>query len=416
MNNPSTVPTKVFNRNFIFVMICNFGLCLGHFSVYPLAEGYAKLLDAGSALAGFLAGMFYMIALALRPVSGPIITKIDKRLLLIVIFGLGVVTNIAYALFPTLGAFAAFRVLHGIQYGFVGPVIMTLASDHTPPDKMASGLGFYGVGGAIGQSIAPMIAMELLNYGKTARTELFGYKLVFLFAALIFALSAVAACFLPKDRKTKQETKSLGTWYKNIASRHAAGVSVVTSLLIMGYALYNTFFVKFSQTEWPDSSRASVFFTVMALVLLISRPLSGFLNKTFGFKKVLLPAIIVFGTSFFIVATSRSLIHACIGAAIAALGYGCCQPSLQAMAVLTLPPLQRGVASNTLYIGMDIGLALAPTIGGLLLVFMPYSKMYYFGAVPVVLAFVILIFVFPSFYKRRAEIESIEATEASQQN
>jgi hypothetical protein len=52
------------------------------------------------------------------------------------------------------------------------------------------------------------------------------------------------------------------------------------------------------------------------------------------------------------------------GAAVASLGFGSFQPALFAMCVLSETPLKRSVASNTLYIGIDLGLFLGPIMGG----------------------------------------------------
>jgi len=407
----SEIPTKVLNRNFIIVMLTNFGLCLGHFSVYPLVDSYTKLLDASATFAGFLVGMFYMVALLMRPVTGPIITRMDKRKLLIVIFSIGVITNGAYAVFPTLGAFTVFRVLNGIQYGFVGPLIMTLAADHTPRDRMATGLGLYGVGGAIGQSVAALIAIALQEWGVKIRSaagysdfdsKMYGYKFVFLFATIIFALSALAATLLPADKKTKEQTSSLGKWYKSIATPHAIGLSVIIMFLIMSNTLYQAYIKRFGEER--QIQNIALFLTTYSVVLLVSRPLSGLLNNKFGFKVVIIPGALVFLSSFYVVATSHTLLQACVGGGIAALGYGACQPTLQAMSVLTVPPLQKGLASNTLYIGMDLGFFIGPLIGGVMLEHMTYANMYMFGAIPGAIALVLVFFFLPAFYRRRREL------------
>jgi len=411
-NNRNDVPIKVLNRNFIIVMLINFGLCLGHHSVYPLVDSYTKLLNASATLAGFLVGMFYMVALGMRPISGPIITRMDKRKLIIYIFAIGIVTNVAYAVFPTLGAFAAFRILNGIQYGFVGPLVMTLAADHTPQEQMATGLGLYGVGGAIGQSVAALIATALLDWGTAYRqgagyaefdAKMFGFKLVFIFAALMFALTALAAVLLPPDSMERSENTQTVKWYKNIATPHTIGLSVVIMLLIMSNVLYNAYIKKFADEQMIPN--IAVFLTVYSIVLLVSRPVSGILNNKLGFKRIIVPGIVIFISSFFIVATSKTLWQVCIGGGIAALGYGACQPAIQAMAVLTVSPSQRGLASNTLYIGMDLGFFLGPLIGGVLLEYQSYANMYFFGSIPAFIALVGIFVVFPAFDRRRRELD-----------
>ena len=75
-------------------------------------------------------------------------TKIDKRKLLIMIYALGSFVNLGYALFHSLQVFVVFRVLHGIQYGFAGSLVMTLAAESLPDEKMAAGMGVFGISGS----------------------------------------------------------------------------------------------------------------------------------------------------------------------------------------------------------------------------------------------------------------------------
>jgi MFS family permease len=140
-------------------------LCLAHFAVNPLVASYAKYLGAGTQLMGFLTGMFFGVALAIRPVSGPMITKVDKRKLIIAVFALGAIANLGYASFQTIPLFVAFRFVNGVQYSFVGSLIMTLAGDNLPPEKLASGMGVYGIGGAVGTAVAPAVAIKLVDFG-----------------------------------------------------------------------------------------------------------------------------------------------------------------------------------------------------------------------------------------------------------
>ncbi|MDR2502470.1 MAG: MFS transporter, partial [Oscillospiraceae bacterium] len=153
----------IWNRNFICVLLANFGLCMGHYTVNPLVAAYAQFLGAGAGVMGLLSGMFFGVALAMRPVSGPMITKIDKRRLTVMVFALGALACLGYAAFQSVGMFVLFRFINGVQYSFVGSLLMTVAGDSLPPAKMASGLGVFGVGGAVGMSLAPAISMWILE-------------------------------------------------------------------------------------------------------------------------------------------------------------------------------------------------------------------------------------------------------------
>ena len=95
----STVSKKptIWSRNFICVLLANSLLVLSHNSVNTLVSTYATHLGAGPRIMGLLTGMFFGVALAMRPVAGPITTRIDKRKLMIFVYTLGCLVNIGYA-------------------------------------------------------------------------------------------------------------------------------------------------------------------------------------------------------------------------------------------------------------------------------------------------------------------------------
>jgi len=109
-----------------------------------------------------------------------------------------------------------------------------------------------------------------------------------------------------------------------------------------------------------------LFFTVSALTLLVVRPLSGKLNDRMGLAVIMLPAYVLVAAAMFTLAGAHSLLVVMNAAFLQALGHGVGQPALQAECIRRLPD-KRGVATSTLFIGIDIGQGIGPIIGGTVL-------------------------------------------------
>ena len=216
----SKTKVTIWNRNFICVFVANAMLSLAHSSINTLVSTYATYLGAGALLMGLLTGLFFGVSLAMRPVTGPLSTKLNKRTLMIYVFALGALVNVGYALFPSIGMFVFFRFFHGMQYSLVGSLIMTVAGDSLPKEKLASGMGIYSVGGAVMFAIAPSIGLGLLDLGTQLRDKGFGFELVFLFAAVSSLLAMIPSFLLLPDKTTKAERANTGAWYKNIVTVH----------------------------------------------------------------------------------------------------------------------------------------------------------------------------------------------------
>jgi MFS family permease len=405
-NSKAKSIASIWNRNFICILLTSFMLGIAHFSVNPLVASYAIHLGASALIMGILTGLFFGVALSMRPVAGPVITKFDKRKLMIMVFVIGGVVNIGYALFHNISAFIVFRFLHGVQYSLVGTLTMTLAGDNLPREKMASGMGIYGLCGSIGMAIGPTIGINLLNFGTYIKNESFGFTCVFLFAMMIFFVGVIPSYILLPDKKTKQDILSTGAWYKNIASVHAIPMSIVMFFIFVGWSLYGVYIVEFAKEQ--EISGISSFYTVLAMVLMITRPASGWLTDRFGLARILLPALILFAVSFLIIGFSKSIGTILAGAAIAAVGFGSFQPALFSMCILSETLLKRSVASNTLYIGIDLGLFLGPIMGSIVYEMYSYSVMFKTASLMIFIAFIVFILLLPVYYRRRRVLEAME--------
>lgn len=402
----------IWNRNFTCVVIANLLLCLGHFSVNTLVATYATYLGATPVIMGLLTGMFFGVALAVRPVSGPMITKIDKRKLMIAVYALGGVVNLGYALFHSIPFFVVFRFLNGVQYSFVGSLILTLAGDSLPKEKMASGLGVYGIGGAVGTAFGPAITDQIKRFGTRLGGTDLGFTFVFLFAALALSLGVIAGLLMHPDKKTKADIESTGAWYKNIVTPHAVPTTVVMFFITIGYSIINSYVFNFGDKQNIDN--ISWFYTVMACTLIMSRPLAGYLSDKIGVAKVIIPGIILFAASFVIIGFSTSLPMVLVGAVCTALGYGSTQPAIQTMCMQSVPPLKRSVASNTIYVGMDLALFVGPLFGSIVYKnSFSYALVFKVAAIPVLFSLLSFIIILPIYKKRRLELETEEGNNES---
>ncbi len=399
-------PDTIWNHNFICILMTSFMLGIAHFSVNPLVASYALHLGASAYVMGLISGLFFAVALAMRPVSGPVLTIFDKRKLMILVFTIGGVVNIGYAIFDSISAFIIFRLIHGLQYALVGSLTMTLAGESLPREKLASGMGIYGLSGSLSMAVAPSIGLYVLHFGTNLKDESFGFTCVFLFTMIILFLGIIPAYCLKPDKKTKEEILSTGAWYKNIASVHTIPIAIVMFFIFICWSLYNVYIVEYAKEL--GITGISAFFTVLAIVLMIIRPFSGWITDRLGLAKVLPPALILFAASFIIIGTGKTIGQLLFGGVIAAIGFGSFQPALYSMCILSETPLKRSVASNTLYIGIDLGLFTGPLFGSVVYEMYNYSAMFKTGAFIAIMALIVFMLLLPAYYRRRRVLESME--------
>jgi MFS transporter, DHA2 family, multidrug resistance protein len=101
---------------------------------------------------------------------------------------------------------------------------------------------------------------------------------------------------------------------------------------------------------------------VIATVLVM--PLTGFLSRQFGQKRVYLTALLVFIIGSALCATARSLQALVFYRVLQGLGAGALQPTEQAILRQTFPPKEQGMAMALFGMAVVLGPAIGPTLGG----------------------------------------------------
>jgi dipeptide/tripeptide permease len=78
------------------------------------------------------------------------------------------------------------------------------------------------------------------------------------------------------------------------------------------------------------------------------------------------------------------------------------------MCIQSVSPLKRSVASNTIYIGMDLGFFVGPLLGSVVYERSSYATMFKVTAIPMLIGLLCFILVLPIYKKRRREMEAEE--------
>ena len=398
--------TTIWTKDFICILIANGMMVLSHNSVNPMVSTYTTYLGAGPRLMGLLTGLFFGIALAMRPVAGPVTTRVDNRKLMMTVYCIGCIVNLGYAAFHTIPVFLVFRILNGVQYAFIGSLGVTLAANSLPQDRLTSGLGIYGVSGAIATSIAPQIALWLRDWGTSLKDKDLGFTFVFLFAAASLLLGLIPLYLMSPDKKDKAVVASTGKWYQTIVSKHAAFPAVIMFLLTIAYAQFNGYMVPFG--EEIGVKQIGMFFTVLSLIMLVTRPVCGALSDRYGQRLLIIPGTLLFVSSFLVISAAKDLTLIIVGAVIVALGYGAANPSVQSLCMQTEPKARRAVASNTIFTGIDLGYFLGPLIGGFIREYATYRTVMRFGAIPALLSLVVFLLCWKRCARRVEEVRAAD--------
>ncbi len=120
---------------------------------------YIERLGGTATLAGIGAAVFSVAAAVARVVCGPLIDLRGRVIVMgagSVIFLVGVLGS---AIAASLDLFVLWRVLQGVGFSAMSTAAATAAADVLPAERLGEGIGYYGLGQAVGMSLGPALGL-----------------------------------------------------------------------------------------------------------------------------------------------------------------------------------------------------------------------------------------------------------------
>lgn len=399
--NTQNKKATIWTRGFILITLCNVFANMAMFSVNTYLTTYMTYLGVGASLAGLIAGLYYAVGLAMRPIAGPMQATLNKKKLMTATYALGLIVNVCYGMFPTVALFVVFRLVHGIQLAFYGSLSFTIASASLPNEKMSSGIGIFGLSGIVSQALGPSAGVWAMNFGNSLWGEGGGFRAIFLMSAFFSLLSVLPCLFLPElDRGGEVRKKDTGVWYKNIIAPQALMPSFIVGMFMLSGMLLTTYIIPYGAYKGIDN--IGLYFTANAFLMVITRPLAGRLTDKYGPSVTIYPGMALYMTAFLLMSFATDIKLVIAAAFCASIGGGIVSPAAQSMTMQAVPTARRAVASNTLYTVMDIGNFLGPTLGGIILSRSNYETMFRSALIPQALALVVFALGWKAYQRNRA--------------
>lgn len=354
-------PKTIWNAMFLSIFFVNMALNLGQQMSNSLLSLYAKSMGTPADQIGQLMSMFAVTALIFRFISGPAMNSFDKKKLVALAMTCMATAYLGFSFAPkiagaigleTITVLKFFRAVQGIGNAFGNSCCLTIVADVLPKDQFTTGMGYYALAQVVAQSIGPTIGVFL--------RDLFGYNTVY----IMFACMMILAIFASQMVKTApHKGVPFKLRFDNMIAKEALVPAMVTFLVAMGFTTINAFLLVYAEER--NIAGGSLFFTVYALTMLVTRPMVGKLTDKHGFVKVCIPSILAMALALVMIGYSTNTISLLLAAFVNAFGYGAVQPMLQSLCIKAVTPDRRGSASSTNYIFMDAATIIGPSVCGM---------------------------------------------------
>ena len=378
----------IWSPSYIALMAANFFSSMAMFMSSTTTPLFMDSLGVPVSTIGLTVAVFFMAAVIVRPFAGPAYDSFSKKKFFIIAECFVCLSIGAYGLCTSAEMMLVLRIVHGTFGGAAIPLAMALVADTLPSTKFASGISIYTLAQSVAQVIGPATGLWLI--------EVVGYSGTYFLSA---GCLAVALCGLSVVKEVKRERLPYQFKLNRMFAKEAVSKAAVIALFMISFSCVNSYIVLYGNLRGIENM--GLYFSVYALCLIATRTVYGRAADTLGVERVLLFGVTFFGISFVLLSWMHDFPSLMVVAVVSSLGAGACIPLAQTLALSSVPPERRGAASNTSYMGMDLGQFAGPVLGGLVVEALEpttgslveaYSSMYLVMIIPIAIALAVVVY------------------------
>lgn len=376
---------RLWNSNYIKVMVANFMLFFAFYLLTPLLPLYlSETFHSTKDVIGLVLSGYTLTALVCRPFSGFFVDSFPRKKVLLICFFLFFLFFAGYLAAGTLLLFALIRTLHGGPFGAVTVANSTVAIDVLPSCRRNEGIGFYGLSNNLAMAIAPSVGI-------------FVYKYIQNFDYLFWIALGVAGIGFLTDSCVKLPQKELIRNKRKISLDRfflTKGWMLGANMVFFGlcFGVLSNYLAIYGKEIMNITSGTATYFMLLSLGLVVSR-----LQGSKSLKKGRLVENAGNGILFSLI--GYTLFALCpnafgyyVSALLIGLGNGHMFPAFQNMIIDVAEHNERGTANSTLLTSWDAGVGLGILLGGVVAETCGYK--WAFGVVALLHALGVILFFF----------------------
>jgi MFS family permease len=352
VTSASTAPARerLFTGTFFNVWALSFVTFLSAFQLFPTVPFRILALGGSKAEAGLFLGLYTAAAALSAPLTGSIADHVGRRRLAIAASIAFIGFSLLYAVVTERSVLLAVAVVHGVLWSGVLTASGGIMANLIPASRRTEGLAYWGMASTVAIAIAPLIGLRLYNISWNV--------MCFVMAGLSVVMALIAAV-LPHDEPRA------GTRFPRINEIVAPKVFVTALTLTtvsFGYGGLTSYVALLSVERKIDPP--SLFFTVFALMILVSRIFFGPVADRFRTKVLLYPAIVVIAVALGMLALGETKAWLIVAAALYGTGLGVAFPTFMSYIMGRTDPSRRAAIFGNVIMAFDSGIGLGSAATG----------------------------------------------------
>ena len=350
---------------------CSYSICRA-----PLLPLYARELGAGPSLIGLVMGASTLTGIALKLPAGALSDLFGRRRLLLAGAVLFAAMPWTYLPVSTLAFLIVLRFLHGSATAIFGPVASASLSDVAPPAGRGGWMSVYSTAQGTGQAIGPVLAGYLIAAGR--------YDAAFIVSGLIGLCVPFVVAGWPHARAVSAPANGRVRWdefKRGIVEVASDRLVLVTSAAHASQFVLNGMLNAFVPLYGRDvlgfsTSGLGWLFAMQTVTTLAVRPAIGFLSDRAGRRWVIAAGLTICSAAVFALSLTSAASAVVLVILVYAAGVAMTTAATSAFITDVTRRARYGAAHGVFGTIYDVGDALGPIAGGLLVMTVGYRPMF----------------------------------------
>lgn len=358
----------IWTKAFTSLFITNFAVFIVFYGLVTTLPLYAiGVLGRTDEEAGLLMTIFLLSAIIVRPFTGKILDVTGKRKMLWIGLVFYLVCTILYYFVQPFGALLVLRFVQGIGFSIITTAAISIAADDVPMARRGAGIGYFNMSQNLAIVLGPMIALYII--------QSYSFDILFIVMSIIMLVGVLTSAMAPTGNVPEKSAVKSKLKLGDLFEKGAMPVALLGSVIAFSYASVLSYLSIYAE-EKGLLVFASSFFLVYAVVMLLTRPLTGKAFDEKGPRYVIIPGLIFFIIGLVLLAFMNSAWMFLLAGGVVGFGYGALVPSLQTLTVQSTNHERSGYATATFFTFFDIGIATGSYVLGLVAVYYGYQNVY----------------------------------------
>ena len=346
-------PEPLFTRRFAGLWAFAFITFFSAFQLLPAIPLRILELGGTKTSAGWFLTAYTFASAFAAPIMGTVADHVGRKRLLMFASLFFILFSIAYGVVTYVPLLLIIGMVHGSLWSGLLSASSAIMSEFIPESRRTEGLAYWGLAGNAAIAIAPLVGLRFFLR--------FGWLALCIELAVLSVAMLIWSWRLPVPHIEREEAlPSLHDAWDWSVIRTAASMAVIA----YGYGGVTSFVAILSDERRIEPK--SLYFTVLAIAVVVVRVLFARAGDLYGPKRLLYPSFAAMPVAFFILSFADTRWELVLSAALLGIGFGGAWPAFASYVISHSDPDRRARTFGSIVWAFDLGIGIGSLVTGAL--------------------------------------------------